>query len=214
VHGASAAYAISVAFQNMFADQVIAPRPAFDQSPILRYFRIDHMNTATEIHTVAAAAKPSQADRGTSNQTTSPNATSPTLPSAAPEASSATAALARFTARIPRSSFRLRSCFSTSVALAGNIAGNAKNRPPTMGPYRFAITPVRTVAIPPKPNRKTYSCHGLWLRADNLIETIKTYPRIKIFRQNAAISHTGIDTRVAAKAGISRRLMISRMAML
>ena len=120
---------------------------------IRKSFRIDQIRIETDIHAMAAAAKPSAADHETSNQTTAPNASRPILPKAAPEASRATAALARFAPRIPRSSFRLRSCFSTSVALAGNIAGKARKRPPMTGPYRLAIAPVSKVAIPPKPNR-------------------------------------------------------------
>jgi hypothetical protein len=50
---------------------------------------------------------------------------SPTLPSAAPYASSPAACLPRLVLSIPAFCFFCRSCFSMSVALAGKIAGNA-----------------------------------------------------------------------------------------
>jgi hypothetical protein len=59
-------------------------------------------------------------------------------------------------------------CFSTRVAVAGNIAGNARNKPPITGPYDFAIIPVATVAKPPNRKRKTISYHLVRQSADNL----------------------------------------------
>src|SRR6201996_922840 len=59
-------------------------------------------------------------------------------------------------------------CFSTSVGVAGKIAGNARNKPPITGPYDFAIIPVATVAKPPNRKRKTISYHLVRRRADNL----------------------------------------------
>ena len=56
-----------------------------------------------------------------------------------------------------RSKFLFVSCFSTSVALAGKIAGNARNRPPNTGPYRLAMGPVITVIAPPRKNLTAYS---------------------------------------------------------
>ena len=78
---------------------------------------------------------------------------SPTLPMAAPAASTPTALLARTDPCRPLRSFLCRSCFSIKVALAGKIAGNARKRPPTLGPYFFAMIPVAAVASPPQQKR-------------------------------------------------------------
>jgi hypothetical protein len=43
------------------------------------------------------------------------------------------------------------------VALAGKIAGKARNRPPTTGPKRAAIRPATTVIAPPSANLARYS---------------------------------------------------------
>jgi hypothetical protein len=42
--------------------------------------------------------------------------------------------------------------FSIRVALAGKIAGKARNKPPTTGPKRKAISPAMTVIAPPSAN--------------------------------------------------------------
>ncbi len=53
----------------------------------------------------------------------------------------------------PCDSFFPFSCFSMRVALAGKIAGNAKNKPPMPGPNFWAIIPAKAVINPPKRNR-------------------------------------------------------------
>ena len=52
-----------------------------------------------------------------------------------PAASSAAASLPRSRPSSPFFSFRSRSCFSISVALAQKIAGRARNNPPVTGPH-------------------------------------------------------------------------------
>jgi hypothetical protein len=93
---------------------------------------------------------------------------SPMLPIVAPRASSATAHLARSTPSMAADRFLSFTCFSTSVAVAGKIAGNARKRPPTTGPNDFAIMPVATVASPPKRNRRTISYHFVCRSAERL----------------------------------------------
>src|SRR5205807_2537498 len=58
------------------------------------------------------------------------------------------------------------SCFSISVALAGKMAGNARNNPPTAGPNSFAISPATAVTVPPNTNRMAYSYHFVLPSAD------------------------------------------------
>jgi hypothetical protein len=72
----------------------------------------------------------------------------------------------------PLFSFRSRSCFSISVALAKKIAGTARNNPPTTGPQTFPATPAATVARPPRKKRKMSSDQRLSLTAENLKRTI------------------------------------------
>ena len=87
------------------------------------------------------------------------NTISPTLPSAAPRASSAAAIVPRFSPCKPRRFLRSRSCFSTRVAVAGNIAGNARKSPATTCPPLSATSPAKAVIMPPKTNRTRYSYH-------------------------------------------------------
>src|SRR5579872_750059 len=83
----------------------------------------------------------------------------PTLPSAAPAASSAAASRPRRLPSSPARCFRADSCFSIRVALAQKIAGSARNSPPIEGPKARLTSPVATVANPPKAKRTRYSCH-------------------------------------------------------
>ena len=66
----------------------------------------------------------------------------------------------------PCCSFFSFSCFSIRVALAGSIAGYARNKPPIAGPYSLAMIPATAVIKPPEINRTAYSCHFVWPRTE------------------------------------------------
>lgn len=70
-----------------------------------------------------------------------------------PAASTLAALLPRIAPLSPRDSFFSLSCFSMSVALAGKIAGKAKNNPPMPGPNFLAMIPAKAVINPPRRNR-------------------------------------------------------------
>ncbi len=115
-----------------------------------------------------AASKISHAGLPNRNfHTNRANAASAILPIVAPRASKATAFLARLTPFMPARCFFSFSCFSIRVALAGKIAGNARNSPPTTGPYAFATMPVATVARPPKTIRRKTSYHFVCFNAES-----------------------------------------------
>jgi len=119
--------------------------------------RTCHVSTATASHEAAARTRAQAGDCTIIDQTMRPKAASPKLPSAAPAASSAAASLPRRAPGRPASSLRSRTCFSINVALAGKIAGKARNRPPTTGPKRAAMRPATTVIAPPSTNLTRYS---------------------------------------------------------
>ena len=119
--------------------------------------RTCHASTATPSHKADARRSAPAGDRTIINQMTRPKATRPRLPSAAPAASSAAASLPRRFPVRPALSFRSLTCFSIKVALAGKIAGKARNSPPTIGPKRAAMSPAITVIAPPSRNRRRYS---------------------------------------------------------
>lgn len=96
---------------------------------------------------------------GSSRHISKAKTNSPPLPIAEPAASIPAAS---FPCRVPRNllrSFFCFSCFSIRVALAGKIAGKARNSPPMTGPNRLAIRPAKAVISPPKRNRMPYSYH-------------------------------------------------------
>jgi len=109
---------------------------------------------------------------GSNFQTRKPNKASPRLPKAAPAASSAAAWRPRIEREIPARSFFSFSCFSTRVALAGNIAGNARNNPPKAGPKRLASRPAITVMAPPTRKRTAYSYHLVLRNAEKSKDTL------------------------------------------
>jgi hypothetical protein len=109
---------------------------------------------------------------GRSCQTTIAKLASPRQPRDVPRASSAAACRPRAVLKIPARAFRSLSCFSISVALAGKIAGTAKNKPPTAGPCRFAMRPAATVITPPKKNLIAYSYHFVLESAEKLARII------------------------------------------
>jgi hypothetical protein len=119
-----------------------------------RRFRICHAATETASHRRVAPPKTIHArSLGMNRETTNAKTNKPTLPIDEPAASTLAALLPRFTPLSPRDFFFFVSCFSMRVALAGKIAGKAKNKPPTPGPNFRAIIPARAVINPPKRNR-------------------------------------------------------------
>ena len=100
-------------------------------------------------------------------QITIPNANRPMLPMAAPTAVTPAAWQARSGDRSPCDSSRSRSCFSTSVKPAGRIAGKARNKPPTVGPNRWAINPAIAVISPPKTNRTANAFHFVLFKLES-----------------------------------------------
>jgi len=141
--------------------------------------------------------------------TSIPNPARPMLPIAAPAASALTASAARFGLFIPACSFRSLSCFSISVALAGKIAGNAKNNPPTTGPYSFAINPAVVVINPPNTNRTAYSYHFVLVRAEGLIWIfICGYRKQRYHSPKAVPTHSRTEELVTARAFHLQRIMI------
>ncbi len=129
----------------------------------------NHSATATTSHASVATLSTATIEwSGASCHTTAANAMSPTLPMAAPAASTpATWWANRFFPDFSRAFFS--SVFSSRVAAAGKIAGAARNRPPTPGPKCLAMIPARAVTAPPKMKRTIYSCHSVHLRAATLI---------------------------------------------
>jgi len=123
-------------------------------------FRI--CQTATEVasHSSVAPARTIHGGSLCKNcETASAKTSNPMLPMDDPAASTLAAFLPRAVPWSPRDFFSSFSCFSMSVALAGKIAGNAKNNPPIPGPNFLAIIPAKAVMIPPNRNRTAYSYH-------------------------------------------------------
>ena len=106
---------------------------------------------------------------GAHSQTRNPNTIIPTLPSAAPAASAAAACRPRRPPCFPRVDVLSFSCFSTSLRLAGKMAGKAKKSPPTAGPNFTAMAPAEAVMRPPKIKRWLNSRHLICLSAARLI---------------------------------------------
>jgi len=138
------------------------------------YLRICHFHKRTLLrrqsaivttsHNVRPPRRASPAfHEGNVLHTTIAKQTKPRLPKADPFASSAAAFRPRTLSMMPDFRFFRVSCFSTKVALAGKIAGNAKNKPPNTGPACFAMTPADTVTAPPRRNRSAYSYHFVLL---------------------------------------------------
>jgi hypothetical protein len=103
---------------------------------------------------------------GKTFHTTTAKLIKPVQPIAVPAASTPAAALARFVPSSPAHRFLRFSCFSMSVALAGKIAGTAKNNPPIFGPNSSAITAAIPVINPPKKKRTAYSYHFVRFNAE------------------------------------------------
>jgi hypothetical protein len=118
------------------------------------------INTDTVNHiTVAAASTRLMGRYGRKRQINNANTIRPMLPIAAPAASTPAACLPRLVPSSPLLSFRFLSCFSINVALAGRMAGNARNKPPKTGPACLAMIPAITGMTPPRRKRTPYSYH-------------------------------------------------------
>src|SRR6185437_3238103 len=90
---------------------------------------------AVAAQTTVAAIKTSQSEElAIYFQAISAKAASPKVPRAAPAASTAATFLAALLPATPARSFFSLACFSMREALAGKIAGKARNSPPTVGP--------------------------------------------------------------------------------
>src|SRR5215467_14822317 len=114
---------------------------------------------------------------GINFQTTPAKHIRPSDPIAAPYASRAAAWRPRIVLLIPAFCFFALSCFSTSVALAGNMAGKARNSPPITGPKCCARKPARAVTAPPNRNLTVYSYHLVLPSAEKLTETLIKSPQ-------------------------------------
>ena len=133
--------------------------PQGDRWMRYRALRILQPSPETPSHSNAQGKTMAGVSNADNCHTMTAKAVSPTAPRAAPAASSAAASRPRTMPRKPADFFFCVSCFSTSVALAGKIAGKARKRPPTTGPLRCAIRPAAAVISPPKTNLMAYSCH-------------------------------------------------------
>jgi len=131
-----------------------------------------HAETATPNHAAMARTSAREEDLSIKSQTMQPKAASPILPSVAPAASSAAASFPRRAPAKPARCLCSRACFSIRVALAGKIAAKARNRPPTTGPKREAISQAITVIVPPSANLIRNSYHRVSRKAENLSRTI------------------------------------------
>lgn len=114
--------------------------------------------SAVATHATVAPIKTSHSEElPRYRQAISAKAASPIVPRAAPAASTAATFLALLLPATPARSFCCFSCFSISEALAGKMAGKARNNPPMAGPNCLAMTPAATVMRPPKRKRTEYS---------------------------------------------------------
>src|SRR5215469_3644934 len=123
-------------------------------------------------------------------QTTPAKHIKPRQPIAAPYGSRAAAWRPRIVLWIPAFCFFAFSCFSTSVALAGNMAGKARNSPPMTGPKCCARKPARAVIAPPNRNLTAYSYHLVLLSAEKLTEHSSDYLRHTHQPKNATTNQT------------------------
>jgi hypothetical protein len=160
-----------------------------------------HPITDTISHASVAPGSTIQAlNLGRSCQTSKAKANSPMLPTAEPAASTPTACRARLRPSKPSFSFFRLSCFSMSVALAGKIAGNARNSPPGPGPHSFAIIPAIAVTNPPPTNRTAYSYHLVCPKTEVSTLISILYFSSTYHSPNATPSHPGIEQDVTTAA--------------
>jgi len=172
-HGGHPGNAVGTATDRFFVPNLCHP----DRSNPRIVLRSYQRTTETMSHTRVAPASTSQAGwRARNCHTIIAKTANPTLPIVAPRASRHAAFRPRIAPSMPARCFFSFSWFSTSVALAGKIAGNAKNNPPIPGPNVFAIIPVVTVMRPPKMKRTIYSCHFVCLKAAKQTFTLIVSP--------------------------------------
>lgn len=88
------------------------------------------------------------------------------------------------------------------------MAGNARKSPPTTGPYFLAMSPARTVTVPPKTKRTRYSYHFVFRSADKcMVIRIFGYLRSTIHNPKEIAIHTGSATTLAGSARHRSRIM-------
>jgi hypothetical protein len=130
------------------------------------------------------------------------------VPIEAPRASKAAARWPRDVFWIPAFLFLSSSCFSTRVALAGKMAGNARKRPPKTGPKCCATNPANNVIDPPKTKRIVYSYHLVRRSADNSKRTLI----IHFLRNNsqALKAQANQTANAMVVAAVARNLVLAR----
>lgn len=165
-------------------------------------FRISQTPNAAADQAIMAVGKISNALwLGRNRQTNKAKTSNPMLPIADPAESTLAAFLPRVIPLSPALLFFCFSCFSTRVALAGKIAGNARKSPPITGPNFLATTPAAAVINPPRTNRTAYSCHFVRPRDEVSISTcIAGYLSHTRHKVNAAPPHIGMQNRVTHRA--------------
>ena len=136
-----------------------------------------HIVTATEVQIPVANMSVCQRDNcGKNFHVEIANPASPEQPIAAPAASTPAARRPRTSPLTPACRFFRRCCFSIRDAPAGNMAGNARNSPPTPGPNFSAISPASSVTAPPNTKRVAYSLHVVVRMGSRLSFTIIPLP--------------------------------------
>src|SRR6267143_1001995 len=168
--------------------------------------RLRRYQITTEVMSQASVAQiiTSHVDRrGISRRMATANAMRPILPIAAPAASRPAASLPRIVLSRRVAVFFCFSCFSTRVALAGKIAGNARNKPSTPGPHLLAINPAATVMAPPNANLRAYSYHLVFRELRDPALFSLAYLKAAYQSPKAAAIHMRIDDAVTARGGSS-----------
>ena len=93
-----------------------------------------------------------------------------------------------------------------SVAVAGKIAGNARNSPPTPWPQRLAMIPASAVTNPPKAKRTRHSYHFDRPRAAKLTSIFMNQFKSP-YSPNATTSQRSNAAPVAGNAAHFRRII-------
>src|ERR1700739_4072539 len=97
-----------------------------------------------------------------------------------------------------------------SVALAGKIAGNARNNPPKTGPKYFARRPAITVTAPPNANRAASSCHFVRAIFDGAMWTRIRHLKKPSQSPRETANQRAMAATVVARVGV-RRFIISQL---
>jgi len=163
--------------------------------------RTRQIDTARMSHRASAPPKVNAAScAGSARQTTVAKPTSAIAPIDAPRASSAADRRPRVVCAIPTRCFASSCAFSTGVALAGKMAGKARNSPPMTGPKWLAIRPVATVIAPPRIIRIKCWRQGISRKAASFRCIATRYLSSNDHNTNALIPHIGSADRAAAGA--------------